>query len=173
MDNILAAENLVGQITTRLQLSPEQERDLAKIANHSFDQIRWRILKDEALLAEVADEAITEFRKFLTLIYLGYRGLGMTSKQVDEVWHTAILFTEDYMAFCQDVFGFYLHHRPNTELTPVPSSAGPKFREAYLAVFGGPIPDIWGFENSQCAESLCKVSECQNCSGTTNCQDPE
>lgn len=29
---------------------------------------------------------------------------------LDEIWHTFILHTQDYHAFCQDFFGEYFHH---------------------------------------------------------------
>ncbi|AEV39339.1 hypothetical protein PSE_4837 [Pseudovibrio sp. FO-BEG1] len=34
------------------------------------------------------------------------------SKAVDIVWHTHILFTEKYFKDCDEIFGHYLHHRP-------------------------------------------------------------
>lgn len=33
--------------------------------------------------------------------------------EIDQMWHEFILFTEDYMAFCQKYFGEYMHHMPN------------------------------------------------------------
>lgn len=34
---------------------------------------------------------------------------------VDTVWHTHILFTTDYLKFCNDVSKFFIHHRPQGE----------------------------------------------------------
>ena len=34
---------------------------------------------------------------------------------LDEMWHTFLLFTFEYAAFCQQNFGFFLHHHPTTE----------------------------------------------------------
>ena len=34
-------------------------------------------------------------------------------REIDEMWHEFILFTEDYMAFCDHFFGEYMHHLPN------------------------------------------------------------
>lgn len=31
---------------------------------------------------------------------------------LDEMWHTFILFTLDYSRYCDEHFGFYLHHAP-------------------------------------------------------------
>ena len=37
---------------------------------------------------------------------------GMPSAIVDDAWHTFILSTRDYTAFCERAFGGYLHHAP-------------------------------------------------------------
>jgi hypothetical protein len=34
-------------------------------------------------------------------------------REIDEMWHEFILFTEDYTNFCLRYFGEYLHHLPN------------------------------------------------------------
>jgi hypothetical protein len=34
-------------------------------------------------------------------------------REIDEMWHEFILFTEDYTNFCQQYFGEYMHHLPN------------------------------------------------------------
>lgn len=33
---------------------------------------------------------------------------------VDLMWHTFLLYTEDYADFCQKYFGFFIHHRPRS-----------------------------------------------------------
>lgn len=34
-------------------------------------------------------------------------------REIDEMWHEFILFTEDYTNFCMHYFGEYMHHLPN------------------------------------------------------------
>ena len=34
-------------------------------------------------------------------------------REIDEMWHEFILFTREYMAFCEQYFGAYVHHMPN------------------------------------------------------------
>lgn len=34
---------------------------------------------------------------------------------LDEIWHNFVLFTREYHKFCQDNFGFYVHHAPATK----------------------------------------------------------
>jgi hypothetical protein len=35
------------------------------------------------------------------------------SVDIDEVWHAHILHSEEYIEFCQQTFGHYLHHHPH------------------------------------------------------------
>ena len=37
----------------------------------------------------------------------------MVSELIDELWHTFILFTNDYRKFCDTTVGEYIHHDPN------------------------------------------------------------
>lgn len=34
--------------------------------------------------------------------------------EIDDMWHTFLLFTKDYMFFCEKYFNEYIHHVPNT-----------------------------------------------------------
>lgn len=34
-------------------------------------------------------------------------------REIDEMWHEFILFTDDYTQFCLHYFGEYMHHLPN------------------------------------------------------------
>ncbi|GGU83014.1 hypothetical protein GCM10010211_56220 [Streptomyces albospinus] len=38
------------------------------------------------------------------------------SKQVDAGWHIFMLHTEEYADWCQENFGYFLHHRPNSKV---------------------------------------------------------
>ena len=37
-------------------------------------------------------------------------------REIDEFWHTHILFTEKYFNDCDKIFGYYLHHTPEENL---------------------------------------------------------
>ncbi|MBC7542688.1 MAG: hypothetical protein H7338_08155 [Candidatus Sericytochromatia bacterium] len=36
---------------------------------------------------------------------------------IDNMWHAFILYTKDYMAFCETYFGEYMHHEPDVAET--------------------------------------------------------
>jgi len=41
-------------------------------------------------------------------------------KEIDQMWHIFLLYTQDYMDFCEKYFGEYLHHLP--DLVGIPST---------------------------------------------------
>lgn len=124
-----------------------------KLMNEPLDAVRERVSVSGVVSQEELDEVVTEYRKFLGLVLLGNGGLAMTSEKVDEVWHNHILFTRDYADFCDDVFGGYLHHMPNTSFTPITPGGGKRFREAYRQTYGE-VPMIWGGQ----VQSMCLTS---------------
>jgi hypothetical protein len=98
---------------------------------------------DDLIPQNEIDEAVKEFKKFLILILLHPNKLmAMTSKSVDVVWHTFILFTKQYVEFCSKTFGYYIHHEPATSKYKIKEESKVNFLDAYKEHFGG-IPIIW------------------------------
>jgi len=42
-------------------------------------------------------------------------GIHVEMSEIDDMWHTFLLFTKDYMLFCEEHFGKYFHHTPTHE----------------------------------------------------------
>ena len=112
------------------------------IMEYPFAQVREKLLSKGLMSPDIVDEAICEFRRYLVLISKGHPNLAMCSRDVDEVWHTFILFTSDYAAFCEEVFGSFLHHQPASRSRPLRADARTAFIEAYRQEFGD-LPRIW------------------------------
>jgi hypothetical protein len=49
--------------------------------------------------------------------------LSMPSRLVDDLWHEFMLHTRDYAAFCETAFGRFLHHQPETAMSPERATA--------------------------------------------------
>lgn len=147
----------------KLEAPTRKDGSIEQITQYPFAQVREKLLMEEKLSPRVVDEAIAEFRKYLELIALGHRGMGMISHEVDEVWHTFILFTRDYVSFCDETFGFFLHHQPAVPSRPLGTEPRQRFLEAYRHEFGD-LPAIWGTQ----------LDSCITCTPpSTNCQDPK
>jgi hypothetical protein len=49
--------------------------------------------------------------------------LSMPSVVVDDLWHELVLHTRDYAAFCDSAFGRFLHHVPESAMSPAAAAA--------------------------------------------------
>jgi hypothetical protein len=118
-----------------------------------------KLLKERII--QTTEEAEALFLEVKKYIVLGQsdptRIWEMHSLRVDEIWHQFILFTAQYLDFCQRFFGRYIHHSPsnapetkNEIAVPVASFA--MFRERYQELFGSSLPDIWYDEKSVTTE---------------------
>lgn len=71
----------------------------------------FRIPEDEG--ASIFDEV----KKWLWLNSLEDAPLLYVTAEIqiiDEMWHTFVLFTKDYAAYCESRFGRYIHHKPTS-----------------------------------------------------------
>jgi len=116
------------------------------IEQYSLNHLRE--LLDKNIVPEgLFDEAVREYKRYMFLVR-NYSPLGMFSRAVDEVWHCH-LDTPDYVKFCEQAVGCFVHH--------VPGSMHDRahFEEAYKAVFlVVPPPAIWGQKSPSCG-GLC------------------
>jgi hypothetical protein len=122
-----------------------------------------RYVKDQAAAPAEAEEV---FRELLKWLYVAYRsvaergaeadepdaGCVMTSdlEKIDRMWHTFLLFTQDYAEFCERYFGFFLHHVPedaaDEEPPPSPDALGRLLERQYALVYdilGEPTLRAW------------------------------
>lgn len=113
-----------------------------------------KLLKDRIVESTEEGKAIfEEVKKYIILTSSDDVNWQMYSLRVDEVWHQFILFTDEYIDFCERFFGGYVGHRPSnaprseTTEPAVPSSFS-GFKSRYEEVFGAPLPDTWFDEKS-------------------------
>jgi hypothetical protein len=110
-----------------------------------------KLLKNSIVdTAEEGEELFREVKRYFVLTDLDQgRAWNMYSLMVDEVWHQFILFTPQYMNYCNRYFGRYIPHNPSN--APKPESPARQFERAtfeqfqarYQELFGEPLPTIW------------------------------
>ncbi|WP_367607831.1 hypothetical protein [Legionella sp. W05-934-2] len=44
-------------------------------------------------------------------------------RPIDDMWHNFILYTRDYIQFCDRYFGTYIHHEPDIAIDKIPTEA--------------------------------------------------
>src|SRR5436189_1421812 len=73
-----------------------------------------KLLKDRIVETPEEGEAIfTEVKRWIALIRTDRtKDWEMYSARIDEVWHQFILFTREYIEFCNQFFGAYVSHIP-------------------------------------------------------------
>lgn len=83
---------------------------------HDMQMVAARMVKKGlARDATQAEELVTEYLRYMTIVSENQGQIFAPSDAVDEVWHTHLLFTADYAEFCEKVVGTFLHHRPATD----------------------------------------------------------
>ncbi len=93
------------------------------------------------------EDCIHEFKKFIIVWLINREAektTGMVSKIIDEVWHTFILFTEDYHRFSALMNAEYIHHSPSTKTQRLSSVTVANFYECYRKYFGE-LSSIWKY----------------------------
>ena len=86
-----------------------------RVENLNFERIVWKIMNDPFtpdMTQEDIQLAIKQYKRFLNL-KIRFPGLNLVpTDDIDMIWHTHILDTEQYAKDCNDLFGTFLHHNP-------------------------------------------------------------
>ena len=133
-----------------------------------MEDVVTRYAKDHDLPLSVAQDHERELKRYLALFAInpdtkyGMRG------QIDELWHTFLMFTKEYAQFCNQVAGRFIHHVPATTL-PKQGTAKEyeRFLTDYEAVYAEPSPpELWPriTRPSDEEESLTPANSCDGCS---------
>ena len=123
-----------------VELSAQQLRALRAIEAYDLSPIRARLVEKGLMTPGWADEAIFEFRRYLGLRAVRPEPITMLSGDVDEVWHTCLIFTRLYADLCQQVFGGFFHHDPTMEAAGDRKALWLEFEAAYRQLYGDPGP---------------------------------
>lgn len=103
---------------------------LNQVLTYTHPNVLARYRKDFPNNTMPADETLCELIKFLWLIHKHEQdkkqsphdeALHFTCmmheemRELDDMWHTFLLFTQDYQQFCLNHFGYFIHHHPFDE----------------------------------------------------------
>ena len=109
-----------------------------------------KLVKDRLVETPEEGEALfAEVKRFLVLVASDERVVwDMYSLRIDEAWHQFVLFTRQYVDFCQRFFGRYMHHSPSNApesktATAAEGSTFARFQQRYEELFGEPLPSVW------------------------------
>lgn len=149
------------------------DRQVQLIDELDLEPITFKLVHPEpgetGLSVEEADELVKKYRCFLKLCVMYPEASIVPSKAIDKVWHVHILDTAKYMADCDAIFGFVLHHFPYFGLRgeadlEMLHEKGAETRELYAHHFGedmydGSIENMDATCTGNCSPS-CSPSGC-------------
>jgi hypothetical protein len=121
-----------------VELESQHLRALSAIEAFDLSPVWQRLVRTSDMPPRWAAAAVFEFRRYLGLRAVFNRPIAMLSEDIDEVWHTCIIFTRLYAELCERAFGGFLHHDPATEAEVDPHRDWQDFEAAYTHLFGAP-----------------------------------
>lgn len=103
-------------------------------------------------------EQFEEVKKFLVVCASDRSRSFAPSKQLDEMWHSFVLFTPDYVRFCK-ALGGYVHHRPTRE---VMHQSYRNTLEVMPQIFGDINQEWWRTPLGATCDSMCDGTGCED-----------
>lgn len=103
--------------TIRVSIPPFHLVRIRRIDQEDFAPVVKKMRKDAAaagisLSDEYLDRGILALKQYYAIALLDPNNSHAVSDTVDPFWHTHLLFSQRYHAFCEDVVGVYMHHVP-------------------------------------------------------------
>ena len=132
----------------------DQKKFIKNIVNYPLSgNIIKRCQKDYNYTNEDMVILEKELKKYFVLAALKTEPgseLGMYSKDVDNLWHTFILFTKEYADFCKTYIHHFVHHVPEIDTDKSTPEKLAKIRQtfhafvkSYEATFHEEVHPIW------------------------------
>jgi hypothetical protein len=118
----LAKENIPEHlgVLTHVPVTPLLEKLDSALNSDYVEQVKKRFLQENPKRTEDEFEwRFFELKRYFLLANV-LKETPMFSDEVDEIWHTMLLFTQKYQSFSEQYAGKMLHHSPNTSPTPEP-----------------------------------------------------
>jgi hypothetical protein len=149
-------------------MNQNQEELWKKLQSYVFDDpnskhpFSLKLAKENHWSPKFTARVIEEYRRFLLLLATAGH-LVVPSDEIDQTWHTHILYTQEYFEnFCPNVIGKPLHHGPSKggdHEDNRHTNWYEKSKETYKNVFGeGPPEDIWPNSHIRFKERFMRVN---------------
>jgi hypothetical protein len=143
-----------GETMKNEKSAQEVQSIISKGMQYPMKKILERYCSEKSVSMKVAREQERELKRFLILFAINKQKLGMRS-DLDELWHTFILFTREYTDFCNEIAGFYIHHNPKTEEDSSSNDTHESFITNYKSLYGEEPPKKFWSHDAWC--ETCKV----------------
>ena len=125
MVRIVMVENLAENVVQTNLVKNLILPDLNKALTYQNSDLVQRFCKEHKVTTFEAEEIFMELKKWLWLIAVAAierkANINHVPKKLvidkptiilDEMWHTFLCFTFEYQKYCNENFGFFIHHQP-------------------------------------------------------------
>jgi hypothetical protein len=97
--------------------SPEHLKRISRIDAEDFSQVLAKVKKDAkkngtAHSEKYLEDGLLGLKQYYAIAMLDPANAHAISAELDPFWHAHMLFSNEYMSFCNDVVGEYMHHVP-------------------------------------------------------------
>lgn len=154
-------------------LRTSAKADILRVYETALDfnvsPILARYQREQSLPFDIVSDHHVELMRYLSMSAVGLsekRYYGMLGA-VDELWHTFVIFTRDYAAFCDKVAGQFLHHIPVVGNHPSDAKLDSYllFLTDYEDVFSQTAPKVyWPVPGRVPNEATCGTGDDPGCS---------
>ena len=132
-----------------------------EVLTYNNPDVIHRIAKDNSMSFEEAEGVFRDTIRFLFLAgTTGAKNL-VPTKRIDQGWHCFLLYTKDYMSFCESNFGRFIHHEPSRLNAPKKAVDGAaRTFDLARTIFGPDLSGNWHFEirGADCDTNKCTSS---------------
>lgn len=114
-------------------------RSLSEIMAYENEPVMLRYIRDYGGIRADALRRFNAMKQYLVTCAVG-RGAKVPDKSIDDMWHTFLLFTREYKAFCEEYLGQFVHHQP---VGGFPPQTYTETRALAVQLFGSLDQEFW------------------------------
>lgn len=130
-----------------LSVTEAVERDRLQAEKPAYNNpaVVARISREMKCSVERAEVLFADVVKFLWMASTTNE-VRIPTPAIDEAWHVFLLFTKDYMSFCDEFCGGYMHHQPHRgEKIDITLELVTPTIDHMAAAFGAPPSSNWDY----------------------------
>lgn len=128
------------------------------IENWDFSKVVNRAVKDGLITRDAAPEALKELRAFFAVCAKRQVNLAPPSNECDALWHTFIIQTRDYAAFCDAAFGGFLHHETDVDADVLAAAQANADKVLGVSVFSAKRRECCGDIRRECCGDIQRIA---------------
>ncbi|MFY3791820.1 hypothetical protein ACOQFO_09005 [Ureibacillus sp. MALMAid1270] len=142
----------------KVPLTELQKEKIKVIDEFDYNPIKTKFKEEFLDLTDrYLSDGIENLKRYYVVALLDPENMHAVSNYVDPFWHIHLVFTKEYHAFCNEVFGQYIHHSPlqreNREMVNHVRALYKYTREIYDEIFTS-VDDNW-WPAAESATEIC------------------